>query len=85
MTTRGSRDLDHLAAGGCLGGDQNIPPALKKHKVIFGELVGQTQDSEQTERWEEGDSSRMRLMAGFGSKEEVVPLKRGETYGRLYT
>lgn len=84
MTTRGSRELDHLEAGGCLGGDQNIPLALKKHEVMFGELV--YQDSERSDRWAGEDySSRTRLMAGFGSKDEVVPLKKGVDYGHLYT
>ena len=82
MTTRGNRELDHLAAGGCLGGDQNIPPGLRKHEVMFGELVGQ--DSEPSDRWTGEDSSRTRLMAGFGSKDEVVPLRKGEDYGHLY-
>ena len=83
MTTRGSRELDHLAAGGCLGGDQNIPPALKKHEEMFGELVGQ--GSQLPHGWEGEDSSRTRLMAGFGSKDEVVPLRKGEDYRHLNT
>lgn len=40
MTTCGSPIVDHLAAGGCLGGDHNVPGDLRELPVQFGELVG---------------------------------------------
>ncbi|PYI10993.1 hypothetical protein BO78DRAFT_160813 [Aspergillus sclerotiicarbonarius CBS 121057] len=60
-TTRASTRLDDLAAKGCLGGRENVPDDLRNLKVMFGEIQGK-------------DGVRM---AGLGSAEEVVPLKRG--------
>ncbi|PWY96004.1 hypothetical protein BO94DRAFT_530727 [Aspergillus sclerotioniger CBS 115572] len=60
-TTRASTRLDDLAAKGCLGGRENVPDDLRNLKVMFGEIRGR-------------DGVRM---AGLGSAEEVVPLKRG--------
>lgn len=39
MTTRGSPTVNHIAAGGCLGGDPNVPETLKDLPVRFGEVV----------------------------------------------
>ncbi|KAL3257833.1 hypothetical protein ABHI18_006503 [Aspergillus niger] len=60
-TTRASARLDDLAAKGCLGGRENVPDELRNLKVMFGEIQGK-------------DGVRM---AGLGSVDEVIPLKRG--------
>jgi hypothetical protein len=39
MTTVGRTELENAAARGCLGGEENIPKALKKMKVRFGEII----------------------------------------------
>jgi hypothetical protein len=38
MTTRGNKDLDRLAAAGCLGGSNNVPKALEDLELRFGGL-----------------------------------------------
>ena len=60
--------LDEAAMKGCLGGPENVPEELSNLKVRFGEL----------ESSGHGDVRR----AGFGTVEEVVPLMKGQSYGR---
>ena len=67
-TSTGSAALKKLAAGGCLGGDENVPDGLKELRIRFGELVG------------EGKEGLVRR-AGFGTKEETISLAKGELYG----
>lgn len=67
-TTRGSKVIDKAAKGGCLGGDENIPDELKNIRVRFGELIN------------ENSGSGPRL-AGFGTEDEVVTLRKGGMYG----
>ena len=69
MTTTGSKALEKAAAGGCLGGNENIPEDLTKMKIRFGELVG--------DGFHEGTVRR----AGFGTEEEVIALRRDVNYG----
>jgi len=68
MTTTGSKTLERAAAGGCIGGEENVPQDLKEIEVRFGEFVGT------------GDGGEVRL-AGFGTAGEVVALRRGVVYG----
>ncbi|KAH6894530.1 hypothetical protein B0T10DRAFT_590166 [Thelonectria olida] len=65
MTTTASQRLNMIAAGGALGGDENIPSNLKDARILFGEL-----DSSP-----DRDSTVKR--AGFGFDDEVVPLRKG--------
>jgi hypothetical protein len=37
-TTTGSKALEEAAAGGCLGGDEDVPEKLKEMKIRFGGL-----------------------------------------------
>lgn len=69
MTTTGSETLRQAAAGGCLGGQRNIPKELKDLEIIYGEL----RDGEK-----EGGVRR----ATFGTREEIVELEKGAVYGR---
>lgn len=69
-TTTGSKALDKASAGGCLGGEENVPKELKELRVRFGELVGITEDEKRVIR-----------RAGFGIEDEIVPLQKGGTYG----
>jgi hypothetical protein len=39
MTTTGRTELEDAAGQGCLGGEENVPKALKKMKVRFGEMI----------------------------------------------
>lgn len=39
MTTRGSPTVNHIASGGCLGGDPNVPERLRNLPVRFGEVL----------------------------------------------
>jgi hypothetical protein len=71
MTTTGSKSLEQAAAGGCLGGEENVSPELKELRVKFGELI---------ETGEEKDMIGMRR-AGFGTSEEVRPLNQNAIYG----
>lgn len=66
-TTTGSKRLEVAAARGCLGGDENMPKELLEMKIRFGELIGDEEESVKR--------------AGFGTEDEVVPLRRRETYG----
>jgi hypothetical protein len=67
-TSTGSATLEKLAAGGCLGGDENAPKELNELKIRFGELVGDGR-------------GRLVRRAGFGTEEETVPLTKGAVYG----
>jgi hypothetical protein len=73
MTTRGNKDLDRLAASGCLGGSNNVPEALKDMKLRFGALV--SVESEST-----GEVDGI-VRAGFGGRGEVQPLRKNVKYG----
>ncbi|CAG8953070.1 hypothetical protein HYFRA_00003265 [Hymenoscyphus fraxineus] len=66
-TTTGSAALDDAAAGGCLGGDENVAQRLKDLKIRYGELVGRRPGNVK--------------LAGFGIDNEVIPLTKGEKYG----
>lgn len=66
-TTSGSEELDKAAAGGCLGGMENVPEELKKLKVQFGELLG--------------SGHQVVRRAGFGVVGEVTTLDKGKCYG----
>jgi hypothetical protein len=68
MTSTGSAVLDRAAAGGCLGGEENVPQELKNLKIRFGEII---------DREEPGRIKR----AGFGVEAEITPLNRGDSYG----
>jgi hypothetical protein len=68
MTTTGSRTVERMAAGGCLGGDENVPQDLLDLKIRYGELV------------EQRDAQGIRR-AGFGTEDEVIPLDRSASYG----
>ena len=96
MTTRGSPIVDHLAAGGCLGGDHNVPGDLRELPVQFGELVGGdvgpsrgfrersfTGKMDVQSNNSEIPDQRLRL-ASFGTPNEVTPLVRGRPYGVLH-
>ncbi|KAF2805763.1 uncharacterized protein BDZ99DRAFT_466680 [Mytilinidion resinicola] len=73
MTTTGSKTLEQAAAAGCLGGDENVPEYLKTMRIRFGELVWSETDRD-------GDGGAVRR-AGFGTDDEVVPLRRDVVYG----
>lgn len=45
MTTTGRTEIENAAVKGCLGGEENIPKALKKLKIRFGELVVEEEHS----------------------------------------
>ncbi|CZR62770.1 uncharacterized protein PAC_12667 [Phialocephala subalpina] len=73
-TTRGSATLDETAVGGCLGGDKNVPSALKDLKIKYGELTGMP--------LELGHNKSVRpRRAGFGTEGEVSLLRRDYIYG----
>jgi hypothetical protein len=67
-TSTGSAELEKLAAGGCLGGDENVPNGLKELRIRFGELVGDRKEG-------------LVRRAGFGTVEETISLAKGELYG----
>ncbi|KAK2770347.1 hypothetical protein FQN53_005571 [Emmonsiellopsis sp. PD_33] len=69
-TTTASSKLNTAAAGGCLGGYENMPRQLMDMKIRFGEIVDQS-----------ADGSSVVRRAGFGAEDEVVPLQRGVKYG----
>ncbi|KAE8153275.1 hypothetical protein BDV25DRAFT_169157 [Aspergillus avenaceus] len=79
MTTRGNRELDHLAMGGCLGGNHNESAQLKQLEVQFGELSR----PETRAGSPDIDFKPEIRMAGFGPKDEVTPLLVGEKYGNV--
>jgi hypothetical protein len=66
MTTIGSMTLRRAADGSSLGGEENVPEELKRLRLRFGELVG-------------GSEVGVRR-AGFGTEDEVVPLRQGVSY-----
>jgi hypothetical protein len=68
-TTGGNRKLESVAAGGCLGGSENMPNELLNMKVRFGELNG----------IDGGEGVRR---AGFGTEDQVMPLRKRVVYGR---
>lgn len=72
-TTTGSGELQRVATGGCLGGEENIPKELKELKIRFGEMIN-------SERGDKQGEAIIR-QASFGIESEVAPLKRRETYG----
>lgn len=67
-TTTGSRALQQAAAGNCLGGDK-ISEELKDLQIQFGELFDVQSNPGGVRR------------AGFGTKDEIRPLVKGEKYG----
>jgi hypothetical protein len=73
MTTRGNKDLDKLAAAGCLGGPNNVPKTLKDMELRFGALV-----SGESESAGEVDGI---VRAGFGGRGKVQPLQQNIRYG----
>ncbi|RJE24584.1 hypothetical protein PHISCL_03062 [Aspergillus sclerotialis] len=96
MTTRGSPTVDCLAAGGCLGGDHNVPRDLKELPVQFGELVGgdvgsssglreRTFTGKTDVQSDKGETPGRELrLASFGTLAEVTSLVRGRSYGVLH-
>lgn len=66
-TTTGSPALDNAAAGGCLGGSDNVAQELNDLKIRYGELVGRKPGNVK--------------LAGFGTEDEIIPLTKGEKYG----
>jgi len=73
MTTRGNKDLDRLAAAGCLGGSDNVPKALEDMELRFGALASGGSESA-------GEVDGI-VRAGFGGHGEVQPLQRNIRYG----
>ncbi|KAI9788801.1 MAG: hypothetical protein M1816_006582 [Peltula sp. TS41687] len=75
-TTTGIGVVQKVAAGGCLGGEENIPKELRELKIQFGELI-------ERENGEGGskEGERMIRRAGFGVEGEVMPLTKRELYG----
>lgn len=88
MTTRGNRELDQLAAGGCLGGKNNVPERLEKLEVVFGELTASKNGDGLADGNDrsvmDNPEARGIALAGFGSKDEVVPLRKRQAYGVQY-
>jgi hypothetical protein len=74
-TMTGSRELERVAAGGCLGGWESCPTGLRDMKIRFGELKS----------WDEVDgvykNEKFVRRAGFGTQDELVPLTQGALYG----
>lgn len=66
-----SAKLESEASAGCLGGGHNIPEKLRNLEIIFGELI--EKDNYQ------GEVVRR---AGFGTEEEITPLRKGVKYGK---
>ena len=67
-TTTGSAAIDNAAAGGCLGGGENVPQEFKDLKVKFGEIL-------------ERNDPMIVKRAAFGTEEEVTMLNRDIRYG----
>ena len=80
MTTTASRELNMKAAGGCLGGENNVPEALMKEKILFGELGKGDGDRLSLKLKSSYDEGAVRR-AGFGLEDEVSPLRRRGRYG----
>lgn len=72
-TAQRSDTVDRIARGGCLGGEENVPTALKDLKIQFGELIETEDDSE----------GAVLSTAGFGTENEIRPLKRERIYGTI--
>ena len=68
QTSRGSAALDHAARGSSLGGPENVPSNLENLELMFGEL----------KRPAGGEGPFRR--AGWGTRSEVGPLVKGESY-----
>jgi hypothetical protein len=66
-TSTSSAVLDRAAAGGCLGGNENVPQELKDLKIRFGEFIRH-------------DNAPVKK-AGFGAESETTTLKKGANYG----
>lgn len=66
VTTR-NPTLDRLSESSCLGGDP-FPRSLLKTRLKFGEL------------WRKNNAGIEVPHAGFGTEEEVMPLRKGEKY-----
>lgn len=77
MTTQGSRELADAAAGGCLGGDGNVPPQLKEMRVRYGEVRGF-----KSAALADDDVVEVRR-AGVGLDGQVKPLRCREKRGQL--
>lgn len=73
LATARSMSLERAAAAGSLGA---TPSQLKDLKIRFGELIDH-QGTDQRHR----DFKRDKI-AGFGTEQETIPLKRGARYGR---
>jgi hypothetical protein len=71
-TTRGSATLDSLAIGGCLGGHRNVPSELRDLKIQYGEM---------TLPPDFRGAQVVIPRAGFGTEDEVLPLRKGHVYG----
>ncbi|KAF2668702.1 hypothetical protein BT63DRAFT_456342 [Microthyrium microscopicum] len=68
MTTTKSQKLHDAAAGGCLGGLENVPQELLNLKVKFGELTSVRSDNGVRR-------------AGLSTEDEIIPLDRNAIYG----
>ena len=71
MTTGGSKTITEMAAGGSLGGKNNVPQNLKDLKIRYGDVTFANGMDDMTEV----------RRAGFGVEGEVTPLRRGAQYG----
>lgn len=83
MTTTASKKLHAKAAGGCLGGENNVPEGLKKERILFGELGRAEGDADLLAAGVKEEGGVVRR-AGFGLEDEVMPLKRHARYGVDY-
>jgi hypothetical protein len=66
-TSTSSAALEKEAAGGCLGGGESVPKALKELKIRYREIVSERIGPD----YSDGQLIRR---AGFGTEDEVVPL-----------
>lgn len=67
-TSTGSATIDRAAAGGCLGGSENVPQELKDLKIRFGEIIDR-------------DEPGLMKRAAFGTEDEVTKLRHDTVYG----
>lgn len=70
-TTRGSATVERAIRGACLGGEENVPTALKDLRIQYGELI----PDESEEKYD------LLRTAGFGTPGEVRELNRSHSYG----
>lgn len=70
-TTTGSPTLQQVAAGNCLAGEEHPSRQLRDLKVRYGELVD----------LQVRVGGTVVRRAGFGTDDEVGPLRKGEKYG----